>query len=396
MKTSGVRSASFKNIQYDGKDTLKFQLVNTHVSYANTLRRIILTEVPSVAFRAEIQKSGSTSDIKIEKNTTAMSNEMLAHRIGLVPIHANPKEWDSERYSFELNVENNTSDLMDVKVSDINVYEQTESGSILVPNTKFFHPDPITRDTCLLTVLKPKVGDSSPETVAFKAKASVGIGKENMRFSPVSQCSYGYTRDETPEKVKDIFVRWLDRHKKINYMELETDSERKKILEREFNTMEVARCFVTDEKGEPNSFDFTVETVGVFNPLDIVIEALKVIEQKCFLYAALDKGDLPTNITIQPTKKEARGFDIYFQGEDHTLGNMLTTWMDEHVLDEQGLRDGTIQFCGYCVPHPLRDEMLMTIIAKDDLVCRKALALAAMNCGKMFASWAEALTRSRR
>ena len=108
MKTSGVRSASFKNIQYDGKDTLKFQLVNTHVTYANTLRRIILTEVPSVAFRAEIQKSGSTSDIKIEKNTTAMSNEMLAHRIGLVPIHANPKEWDSERYSFELNVENNT------------------------------------------------------------------------------------------------------------------------------------------------------------------------------------------------------------------------------------------------------------------------------------------------
>jgi DNA-directed RNA polymerase subunit L len=179
-------------------------------------------------------------------------------------------------------------------------------------------------------------------------------------------------------------------------MELETDSERKKILEREFNTMEAARCFVTDEKGEPNSFDFTVETVGVFNPLDIVIEALKVIEQKCFIYAALDKGDLPENITIQPTKKEARGFDIYFQGEDHTLGNLLTTWMDENVLDEQGLRDGTIQFCGYCVPHPLRDEMLMTIIAKDDLVCRKALALAAMNCGKMFASWAEALTRSRR
>ena len=396
MKTSGVRSASFKNIQYDGKDTLKFQLVNTHVSYANTLRRIILTEVPSVGFRAEIQKNGSTSDIKIEKNTTAMSNEMLAHRIGLIPVHANPKEWDPERYSFELSVENSTSDLMDVKVSDINVYEQTESGPILVPNTKFFHPDPITRDTCLLTVLKPKIGDSSPETVSFKAKASVGIGKENMRFSPVSQCSYGYTRDETPEKVKDIFVRWLDRHKKINYMELETDSERKKLLEREFNTMEAARCFVTDEKGEPNSFDFVVETVGVFNPLDIVIEALKVIEQKCFIYAALDKGDLPTNITIQPTKKEARGFDIYFQGEDHTLGNMLTTWMDENILDEQGLRDGTIQFCGYCVPHPLRDEMLMTIIAKDDLVCRKALALAAMNCGKMFASWAEALTRSRR
>jgi DNA-directed RNA polymerase subunit L len=285
---------------------------------------------------------------------------------------------------------------MDVKVSDINVYEQTESGTILVPNTKFFHPDPVTHDTCLLAQLKPKIGNNNPETIAFKAKASVGIGRENVRFSPTSQCSYGYTRDESPEKVKEIFVRWLDRHKKINYIELESDSERKELLEREFNTMEVARCYLMDEKGEPNSFDFTVETVGVFNPFDIVIEALKVIEQKCFLYAALDKGDLPENVKIQPTKKEARGFDIYFQNEDHTLGNLLTTWMDENVLDPQGLRDGSIQFCGYCVPHPLRDEMLMTIIAKDDLVCRKALALAAMNCGKMFAIWAEGLTRSRR
>lgn len=397
MKTSGVAtSASFKNIRYDGKDTLKFQLVNTHVSYANTLRRVILTEVPCVGFRSEIKKDGSTSDIVIERNTTAMSNEMLAHRIGLVPVYANPKEWDSEKYSFELNVENTTNDLIDVKVSDINVYENTESGRILVPNTKFFHPDPITHDTCLLAVLKPKIGNALPEAIAFKAKATIGIGRENMRFSSVSQCSYSYTRDEDPEKVKEVFVRWLDRHKKINYMELENDSERKKLLEREFNTMEVDRCFVTDEKGEPNSFDFTVETVGVFDPLDIVIEALKVIEQKCFLYAAVDKGDLPENIKIQPTKKEARGFDIYFQGEDHTLGNMLTTFMDEHLLDPQGLRDGSIQFCGYCVPHPLRDEMLMTIIAKDDLVCRKAIANAAMNCGKMFASWAEALTRSRR
>ena len=393
MKTSG---ASFKNIHYDGKEILKFQLVNTHVSYANTLRRVILTEVPSVNFRAEIKKDGSTSDINIQRNTTAMSNEMLAHRIGLVLVHANPKEWDSEKYSFELNVENNTNDLIDVKVSDINVYEQTESGPILVPNTKFFHPDPITHDTCLLAVLKPKIGNALPEAIAFKAKASVGIGRENMRFSPVSQCSYGYTRDDSPEKVKEVFVRWLDRHKKINYMELESDTDRKKILEREFNTMEVARCYLTNDKNEPNSFDFTVETAGVFNPLDIVIEALKVIEQKCFVYAALDKGDLPENVKIQPTKKEARGFDVYFQNEDHTLGNLLTSWMDEYLIDTQGLRDGSIQFCGYCVPHPLRDEMLMTIIAKDDLVCRKAIASAAMNCGKMFASWAEALTRSRR
>jgi DNA-directed RNA polymerase subunit L len=387
---------TFKNFKYEGKDTLTFQLQNSHVSYANTLRRIMLVEVPSVAFRAEILKDGSTSDIVIEKNTTAMSNEMLAHRIGLIPIHANPANWNPNKYEFKLNVENTSNSLLDVKVADIEVYERNNDDELIkIPNTKFFHPDPISHDTCLLAVLKPKVGNANPEILSFKAKATVGIGRENIRFSPTSQCSYSYTRDSDPEKIKTIFIKWLDRHKKINYNELETDNERKELYMREFNTMEAQRCYVTDSKGEPNSFDFVVESIGVFDPFDILIEALRVIEKKCYMYAAIDK-DIPENVKIQPTKKEARGFDIYFQNEDHTLGNLLTSWMDENILDPNSVSENSITFCGYCVPHPLRDEMMMTIIAKDDLVCRKAISAAAMNCGKMFASWRENIISQRR
>ena len=163
----------------------------------------------------------------------------------------------------------------------------------------------------------------------------------------------------------------------------------------EFNTMEAQRCYVRNEKGEPNTFDFVIESIGIFDPIDILIESLRVIEKKCYLYVAIDK-DIPDNVKLQPTKKEARGFDIYFQHEDHTMGNLLTTWMDENILDPHGLIDGSIKFCGYCVPHPLRDEMMMTIIAKDDLVCRKAISAAAMNCGKMFAKWRESVVSMRR
>jgi len=393
---SKAGGTTFKNIRYEGKGILRFELANTHVSYANTLRRIILSEVKSVGFRAEIIKNGSTSDIVVQRNTTAMSNEMLAHRIGLVPVHANPSNWDPEKYVFRLNVENNSDKPLDVEVADIEVLENRDGELIKVPNTKFFHPDPITQKTCLLAVLKPKIGSNEPEAIQFTAKASVGTGRENVRFSPVSQCSYGYTRDTSPEKVKEVFSQWLDRHKKINLSELEKDSGRMQLLEREFQTMEAARCYLKDEKGEPNSFDFTIETIGVYEPLDIIIEALKVLEHKCHAYAAVDKGTLPENIKIQPTKKEARGFDVYFQHEDHTLGNLITTWLDINLIDTHGLTEGSIQYCGYCVPHPLRDEMLMTIIAKDDLVCRKALALAAMNCGNMFKGWRETLTQSRR
>jgi len=392
MKSTG---ASFENIHKDGSYTLKFQLKNTHVTYANTLRRVILSEVPSVGFRAEILKDGSTSDVQILKNTTAMSNEMLAHRIGLVLVHANPETWNPDQYVFELNVENTSDKSLDVKVSDIVVSEKRDDELIKVPNTRFFHPDPITHDTCLLAVLKPKVGNASPEVVAFKAKATVGIGRENVRFSPTSQCSYSYTRDDDEEKVTNIFNNWLDRYKKVNYIELENDSERKALYTREFNTMEVARCYMKDEKGEPNSFDFTIETAGAFSPFDIVIEALKVLEKKCNYYATLDQ-ELPANVKIQPTKKEAKGFDVYFQKEDHTLGNLLTTYMDAHYLDPHALNDEFISYCGYCVPHPLRDEMLMTIIAPSDLVCRKVLATSAARCAKMFASWRETFGSQRK
>jgi DNA-directed RNA polymerase subunit L len=377
----------FENLVYEDKGYLRFQIVNTHVSYVNTLRRVGISEVKSVGFRADILKDGSTSDVKIESNTTPMSNEMLAHRIGLIPVHANPSTWDPEKYVFKCDIKNNSLDFLYVKVSDIEVFEKKDSELIKVPNVQFFHPDPITRDTALIAVLKPKVGSQALEQVSFTAKATVGVGRENSRFNPTSQFAYSYTRDEDPDKVNEIFIEWLDRHKKVNSSDLESDPDRKSEFEREFNTMEINRCYKKNEKGEPYSFDFTIESVGVYSPFDIVKEAIKVCEEKCFAYIGLDKGSLPENIKIQPTKKEAKGYDIYFQHEDHTLGNLLTTWLDENLLDPLSVKPDAIRFCAYCVPHPLRDEMLITILCDNEDTCRKVLAIAASNLSKMFAQW---------
>jgi len=377
----------FQNVRYEDKTYLTFQIVNTSVSYINTLRRVIISEVPSVGFCGEISKNGSTSDIVIEKNTTSMSNEMLAHRIGLVPVHANPSTWDPNKYVFKCDIENRSNSFMDVKVSDIEVFIKKDDSMEKVPNVQFFHPNPITRDTALLAVLKPKIGTANPEQLSFTAKATVGVGRQNTRFNPTSQCSYAYTRDEDPDRIKDHFVEWLNRYKKVDFSELLKNTEQKELFQREFNTMEAARCFKVNQKGEPFSFDMMIESVGVFDPFDIVMEGIKVCEQKCNLYATVDKGTLPDNIKIQPTKKEARGFDIYFQQEDHTLGNALTTWMDENILDPDSQKPDLIQFCAYCIPHPLRDEMLMTILCKDQETARKAIASAAMNLSKMFAAW---------
>jgi DNA-directed RNA polymerase alpha subunit len=75
----------FRNFTQTSRNVLQFQLAPTDVAYANAIRRVVLTEVESVAFRSEILEDGTTSGIKILKNSTPMSNEMLAHRIGLLP-----------------------------------------------------------------------------------------------------------------------------------------------------------------------------------------------------------------------------------------------------------------------------------------------------------------------
>ena len=377
----------FKNLTQTSKTMIKFQLAPTDVAYANVLRRVILTEVESVAFRSHILEDGSTSDIKISKNSTPMSNEMLAHRLGLIPINiSNPLEWNSDEYSFKLNVVNDSPDSRDVVAADIQILKNrgAEEDPLPIPSGEFFYPDPISKETSLIAVLKGRVGTQEPETLTFEAVASVGIGRENAQFIPVSQCSYAYTPDTSPERRREFFEKWLTAHNKGSMDELETNSTRKAELEREFNTMEVARCFMSDERGEPNSFDFIIETVGVLDPLYIVARALQVIQEKLLAYVSIDSGDLPENIKVRPADARMKGFDFVFAEEDHTLGNLLQCWMDSNLLDA-----GEITYAGYKVPHPLKDEMLLRIGVEDgkETTARAAISKAAQACADMFRRW---------
>jgi DNA-directed RNA polymerase subunit D len=380
----------FKTLAQRNPTTIEFQLAPTKVEYANVLRRAVLTEVESVAFRADILTDGSTADVQVLKNSTPMSNEMLAHRVGLLPIHiANPLDWNPDEYSFELNVTNTGPDPLDVKAADIQVLKNRgpDEEPLPVPSTEFFHLNSVSHDTALIAVLKGRVGTQEPETLHFKAKATVGIGRENARFIPVSQCAYRYTIDKDTERQKEFFERWLTNHKKVAPAELESNPTRKGELQREFATMEIQRCYLVDEAGEPYSYDFTVESVGVQNPVSIVARAIQALQEKCMKYSNLDTGDLPETVRAGPADARMKGFDFIFAGEDHTLGALFQTWMDTNLL---GTGSGTqITFVGYKVPHPLKDEMLLRVGVEDgkDLTARTAVAEAARGCLAMFKAW---------
>ena len=391
--TSG---SPFQNLNKVGANTLLFTLTPTHVSYANTLRRAVLTMVETIAFNADIEDTtGKTTDVLITKNSTPMSNEMLAHRIGLLPIQVKkPLLWKPDEYTFTISAKNDTSETMDITADSITVKRVVgpDEEPQLVPSRQFFYPHPITGDTPLLTVLKGKVGVQKPEEFECVMTARIGTGRQNARYIPVSQCSYKYTPDKDEARLKEVFTNWLMSSKKVNSADLDTNPTRKGELEREFATMEVARCFL-EENGEPYSFDFTIESIGVLTPEAILARALDVLQARCLRYASINVGDLPDNLRIVPSNTiSGNAFDFLFAQEDHTLGNLFQTWIEQNLMNAGP--EAEISFVVYKVPHPLRDEMVLTVGVEKDgqqVTGRAAVARAAKGCADMFMRWRAAL-----
>ena len=65
-------------IEHKEMHMLKFELLNTELSVANALRRIIIGEVMTMAIEI----------VEVEENTSALNDEFIAHRIGLVPLNS--------------------------------------------------------------------------------------------------------------------------------------------------------------------------------------------------------------------------------------------------------------------------------------------------------------------
>ena len=394
--------ATFQEVKTPSDRKLQFVLTPTSYPYANTLRRAIMTLIPTVAFRSDPPGVVlADSDIKITHNDShTQPNELLAHRISLIPIHGvDGMKWDPTKYVFRLNVQNDSAEIKDVVAGDIQVLERRQASDmsetlIEVPNRAFFVPNTLTRDTCLITSL-PGKREGAPGTapsLQVEMRATVGTGRDHSRFMPTCQASYGNTLDVNTERRNAYFEKWLVRHKNVEPESLKQDETRRLELDREFKTMEIQRIYKVDEKGEPNSFDFQIESVGPMAPKAIIERAILGLIKMCEPFVGLDAGDLPDTISVVPSDAQLSGFDFLIQGQDHTFGNMIQTWLvDNHVEGEAMPR---ISFAGYKIPHPLKDEMLLRIGVEDgkEMNARTAIAMSAKGCKGMFEDWLQKWT----
>lgn len=395
---------SFKNFEESSKFKLGFQLVGTRYQYANTLRRLIEAEVETVGFRCETSpETISSSDIKIKHNDTSMTNETLAHRISLIPINVqNPIGWTpetAEKYLFVLNVSGNKDTYRDITCADFEIRKKKSTGTNPIDSNsaekdidyeiidnKIFFPGSLQK--FLIIILDPGVH----KKLIFTAKATLGSGKEHARFRPTCLCGYKYTLDNDPKNIKQYFTQWLSVFKKAGHITDETSEEYKQ-YQREFNTMERNRVYLKNDKDEPFSFDFEIESIGILSVIYIVKRALEIgmeMVKKYIQINPISGGDagsiLPAldglGLSIVPVQdKKMEGYDFIFENQDYTLGNLLQTWLVDNLVSLDYNKKPTesnpvIRFAGFHVPHPLENKMVLTIGCSDEFTARRAVVMA--------------------
>jgi len=349
-------------------NTATFTLNETSTTIANTLRRCILSETRSAGFRADLTNAADPG-IMIRKNTSVIFNEMLAHRLTLLPLGVvRLDEFEPSRYECVLKVRNEASSadikggIRHVTASDFKVFEKQADGTMVdigeIPAKAMFPSDSITGQTCLLVSLRPQWNlEQPPEEIDLTAYPVIGRGRDHMGFCPVSQCSFENTLDTDPVRQEQFFTEWLASFKKIVDITT-TPPEIIAAHRKEWSTMAIQRCFVVNERGEPNSFRFTVESIGIRPVKEIVAEGIKSVIDLVSPYANADASLEELSINTQSTDSRMNGIDVLFDGQEHTLGNLLQTMITELYLDTAA-PDSPINFVGYKVRHPLHRIMTL-------------------------------------
>jgi len=331
---------TFKHFDTSLSDTLKFDVENSNSSFVNSLRRIILTDIETIGFRTDEYEN---SDIKMIENTSSLHNEFLLHRIGLIPVYTKDiSSYDPTKYKFTLDVNNPTQQIIDITTKNIKILN-IETNTL--ENTEDFFPkNPITKDNILITRLKP-TPDGVGEKIKFEGFSSKGIGKEHIRFSPVSNSCF--TNKIDPKRLEEEFKLYAAEH---------SDIEASK-LKHKFTLEESERCFYINENGDPNVFEFTIESCGVMKPKEILVEGLNKIKLKIKNFMIeLEKSLSNTDslINIKETKALMTAFDITINNENHTLGHLLQSHINE-------LYKAKNIFVGYMNPHPLEKKIIFRI-----------------------------------
>jgi len=349
--------------QDDDFNTLTLTLSGVNVSLANAIRRTIISDIPTVIFKTmpyELNKS------KFIANTSRLNNEILKQRLGCVPIHIADLEIPFDNYLLEVNEENLTDTMMRVTTEHFKI-KNLATGDYLTPadTKKIFPPfvPPSSRGEYYIDFvhLRPKISEEIPgEKIHFTCEFSIGTAKEDAMYNVIGTCAYGYTQD--PVKIEQELAKrvqgWKDAG--LSSADIEFEAANWRLLDGLRVTL-------------PNSFDFTVQSLGVFTNQQLIKFACRILNKKLeALDTSIDTDDLQI-IPSQSTMNNS--YDVLLVNEDYTLGKVL-----EYMLYSKFYEGSKIlTFCGFKKMHP-HDTDSIVRIAYHDPIDKEAIKINLKAC----------------
>jgi DNA-directed RNA polymerase subunit L len=315
----------FSDYNYDKKaDKHSFTITNIDLGIVNAIRRIILSEIPMIGFYGEDKDEEPTVEIII--NNSPLHNEFMIHRIGLIPLHISEEIteiYEDNDYEFELNVENKSSDTINVTTGNI-TGKYKDKNLTKAELDKIFPTNKTTNSKILITRLR------GGEHIHFTAKAIKRTGKLNASFSPVSLSNFYYVQNKTEADKKD-------------------------------NILDKERSFLKNEYGDPSTLNFQIESVNGFSYKYLFQKALDIINEKL------------QNLIIKLSAKEIEiikvqncdnSYEFKIMNEDDTLGNLIQSLVHNRYIRSKD--EKRCHYVGYICPHPLISELLIRFTLNDE------------------------------
>lgn len=241
-----------------------FTISDIQPAFANSLRRAMTSEIPIFAI----------DTVKIYDNTSALFDEILAHRLGLIPIVT-----DLSTYGPTSTCTCNGAGCAGCTMT----FTMSVEGPKMVTSADLISEDPIISP---VSDNIPIVKLESGQKVVIEAIACFGTGLDHAKWQPVTICGYknkpritiaepcddcGHCVEACPANILKIS------NGKVHVISGEND-----------NCTLCRLCEVTclnsginsaiKIETEPTTFIFTIESVGSLKPVEIIEQGLLILK----------------------------------------------------------------------------------------------------------------------
>jgi len=329
---------------------LSFTIANTDVSYVNALRRTILSDIPIVVFKTTPYEENKAN---ILINTTSLHNEILKQRLSCIPICIpNLEETPIKNYLLELDVENKTDTTIivttqDFKIRDISSNTFLDDGIVKKIFPPFIPPTGNGEYYIDFVRLRPKISDEIPgERIKLTCEFSISTARDDSMFNITGTCAYGCTPDQEKmeEQLEIRKQKWKDEGKKESEIKFEVANW--KLLE----GLRYVKRF---------SFDFIIQSVGIYENEQILIKGCDVLSKKLEL---LKNALAQDEVEIKPSDNiMENSYDIILVNEDYTIGNILNYELYSIFYTDLKMLD----YVGFKKLHPHDSDSIVRIAITD-------------------------------